>query len=126
MATQHPYRGGRVFTAAAVRADKAPPGDISTFRLGQLVEAYNVYNMVVERIGEVVHIIDAGAKPDAAAMEVLFAPNKLATALKQPVIPTRPSKFQRIILKNRSGRCFAYVVSPTEYKFYPASTKEER
>lgn len=117
-----PYRGGRVFSPVVV----VPPGELTELRLGQLVEVYSVFKRLTLRVGEVVHFIEANTVPDASAMEVLWRVNKLATAADPEPVPTRASKYRRVILKNRSGRCFAYAINPHAHRFYAASTKEVR
>ena len=114
-----PYVGGRL-------SAPVPPGELTTLRLGQIAQVYHTFERSWGRVGEVVYLIEPNTVPDPAAMELLFRNNRAANGLKRYPIPTRASKDQRVILRNRSGNCYAFVVNPNQHQFYPGSTKEER
>lgn len=105
--------------SARVATNNVPKGELTELRLGQRVDVYEVFANARVFKGEIVHIIEAGEKPDAQALEVFFRVSLMATALKQPTIPARVSKYKRLIIKADSGRAFAFPVAPTSHRFYP-------
>lgn len=92
------------------------------------VRATNRYPtfITLDLTGELIAIASANVTPNAAAMATLFARNKQASALAQPSVPTRASKYDRWIVRVRSGRVFVFPFNPASYNFYPGSTREER
>jgi hypothetical protein len=100
--------------------------ELDTVEVGAVVDVWDVFSAAVFWSGEVVAVIDAGVKPDPAAMEVLFRVSRMATGLKQPTVPKLPSKYQRCVVRKRTGRCIAIPLHANTYKLLPGTTKEER
>lgn len=114
------YQGMRkAEMSARVASNNVPTGELKELRLGQRVEVYEMFAGQVVFRGELVHMIEAGVQPDPKALEVYFRVSRMATALKQPTIPARVSKYLRVIIRADSGRSLAVAVNPNAHRFYP-------
>lgn len=115
------------YTGGAIRPNLFSTGlpkglhEIEEVKLGAVVDVWEVFSAAVCWTGEVVHIVDAGVKPDPAAMEVLFRVSRAATGLRQPTVPKLSSKYQRCIVRKSTGRCIAVPLQSGTYKLLPGS-----
>ena len=74
--------------------------DFASLKLGMIVAVTKQFGPQ-EVVGRLVALIPAGAVPNKEAMQEHFA---------RPPVPTRPSKYDRIVLTRRAGRAFVFAL----------------
>lgn len=101
--------------------------DMNTLGVGTWVEVWSCYDGEVILHGQVTHIIEAGAKPDPVALAPLFFAQSVSATLRHVPVPTRPSKYRRLLVEKRpgGGRTFVYPCDEYSVRFL-ATTIPER
>ena len=96
-----------------------PQLDMATLGVGTWVEVWSCYDAEVILLGQVTHIIEAGAKPDPVALAPLFFAQSVSRTLRHIPVPTHPSKYRRMLVEKRpgGGRAFVYPCNPDAHRF---------
>jgi hypothetical protein len=96
------------------------PGYLTEVSKDAWVEVREPYwNNEVTWRGQVVMIVPANTKPVKAEVDPLFEVSRQARGLKQPTVPTNPSKNPRVVIKAKSGRCETFAMGGTTHYIYP-------
>jgi hypothetical protein len=88
-------------------------------KLGSIVAVYSVWVGSICDVGQVIHVIEAGAQPGPKGTYDGLLANSKAKA------PVKPSKYRRIFIKRRNGRVQLYTLD-LSHLLLPGDFKDER
>lgn len=88
-------------------------------KLGTVVAVYSVWVGSICDVGQVIHIIEAGAQPAAKGSYDAL----LANSNAKP--PVKPSKYKRIFIRRMNGRVQLYTLD-LSHLLLPGELKRER
>ncbi len=101
--------------------------DMYKAQVGNVVRVRTVFmpGNGLNLIGKIVHIIPPLAQPDKAVLKPFFQVQEVSTALRKAKIPGAPSKYLRVIVETRPGRCWVFPVN-SSYTFERAEERDIR